>query len=239
MVVGAGGHFCPIARRLNARDQQEEVVVAQEIEFRLDDEQAAACRVSGDWPELFFWSDLLGYGWCVRKGEYLNVGAGRLSRNNFPAAVREFTAMLAARGLSGLPPGAWKGHAYLLNCTSRRRLVGDRMLLVGDAAGLALAPSGEGILSAIESGLMAAETILEAASDYSSDRLSSYTERIDERFGSRGRVGGLGGVPSWARTAAARMLFASGWLTRRFLLEDGFLHVRRRAWEPQPIASRN
>ena len=239
MVVGAGGHFCPIARRLNARDQQEEVVVAQEIEFRLDDERAAACRVSGDWPELFFWSDLLGYGWCVRKGEYLNVGAGRLSRNNFPAAVREFTAMLEARGLSGLPPVAWKGHAYLLNCTSRRRLVGDRMMLVGDAAGLALAPSGEGILSAIESGLMAAETILEAASDYSSDRLSSYTERIDERFGSRGRVRGLGGVPSWARTAAARMLFASGWLTRRFLLEDGFLHVRRRAWEPQPIASRN
>ncbi len=227
VVVGAGGHFCPIARRLNPRDQQEDVVVAQEIEFRLDDERAAACRVSGDSPELFFWSDLLGYGWCVRKGEYLNVGAGRLSRNNFPAAVREFTAMLESRGLSGLPPGAWKGHAYLLNCTSRRRLVGDRMLLVGDAAGLALAPSGEGILSAIESGLIAAEAIIDAAPDYSGARLAAYGDRIDSRFGPRGRTGGLPTVPSWARAAAARILLGSGWLTRRFLLEDAFLHTRR------------
>jgi menaquinone-9 beta-reductase len=135
VVVGAGGHFCPIARRLNPRDQQEDVVVAQEIEFRLDEEMKEACRVRGDCPELFFWPDLLGYGWCVRKGEYMNIGAGRLSRGNFPAAVREFTSMLDARGLSRLPPGAWKGHAYLLNCTSERRIVGDRMLLVGDAAG--------------------------------------------------------------------------------------------------------
>jgi flavin-dependent dehydrogenase len=194
VVVGAGGHFCPIARRLNPRDQQEDVVVAQEIEFRLPDERAAACR---------------------------------LSRNNCPAAVREFTAMLESRGLSDLPPGAWKGHAYLLNCTSTRRLVGDRMLLVGDAAGLALAPSGEGILSAIESGLIAAEAIIDAAPDYSDARLAAYGDRIDTRFGPRGRTGGLPTVPSWARAAAARILLGSGWLTRRFLLEDAFLHTRR------------
>ena len=135
--------------------------------------------------------------------------------------------MLESRGLSGLPPGAWKGHAYLLNCTSRRRLVGDRMLLVGDAAGLALAPSGEGILSAIESGLIAAEAIIDAAPDYSGARLSAYGDRIDTRFGPRGRTGGLPPVPSWARAAAARILLGSGWLTRRFLLEDAFLHTRR------------
>jgi flavin-dependent dehydrogenase len=45
VVVGAGGHFCPVARRLNGRDQQEDVVVAQEIEFRLDEETSAACPV--------------------------------------------------------------------------------------------------------------------------------------------------------------------------------------------------
>ena len=92
--VGAGGHFCPVARQLNGRDQQEGVVVAQEIEFRLDEEMAAACPVRNECPELFFWPDLMGYGWCVRKGDYLNVGAGRLSANSFPASVREFVALL-------------------------------------------------------------------------------------------------------------------------------------------------
>ena len=229
VVVGAGGHFCPIARRLNPRDQQEDVVVAQEIEFRLDDERAAACRVSGDSPELFFWSDLLGYGWCVRKGEYLERRCGpslaeQFSQRRFGSSPR----CSKSRGLSGLPSGAWKGHAYLLNCTSRRRLVGDRMLLVGDAAGLALAPSGEGILSAIESGLIAAEAIIDAAPDYSGEAPGgAYGDRIDTRFGPRGRTGGLPTVPSWARAAAARILLGSGWLTRRFLLEDAFLHTRR------------
>jgi flavin-dependent dehydrogenase len=225
--VGAGGHICPVARQLNPREDPEDVVVAQEIEFRLDDEMAQACRVRGECPELFFWPDLMGYGWCVRKGQHLNVGAGRLSRTNFPAAVREFAAMLAARGLTPMPRGAWKGHAYLLDCTSGRRLVGERTLLIGDAAGLALAPSGEGILAAVESGLIAADVILQTAPDCTGDRLAVYEERIEARFGPRQARRRLAGVPTWMRTAAARALFNSSWLTRRFLLEDGFLHVRR------------
>jgi flavin-dependent dehydrogenase len=228
VIVGAGGHFCPIARRLNARDQPEEVVVAQEIEFRLDPAASASCRVQGDCPELFFWSDLLGYGWCVRKGEYLNVGAGRLSRLSFPAAVREFASMLEQRGLSAAAvPSSWKGHAYLLNCTSARRLYGDRILLAGDAAGLALAPSGEGILAAVESGVMAAEALLASAPAHSSGDLSQYGRRIEARFGRRGKTRPLTDVPAWARAAAARVLHGSRWLTKRVLLEDAFLHVRR------------
>ncbi|HYN06113.1 MAG TPA: NAD(P)/FAD-dependent oxidoreductase [Vicinamibacterales bacterium] len=228
VLVGAGGHFCPVARRLNAREQPEDVVVAQEIEFRLDPDASAACRVQGDCPELFFWSDLLGYGWCVRKGEYLNVGAGRLSRLSFPAAVREFAAMLEQRGLSATAvPASWKGHAYLLNCTSARRLYADRVLLVGDAAGLALAPSGEGILAAVESGVIAAETILASAPGYSSEAVAHYGRRIEARFGRRGQTRALTDIPSWLRAAAARVLLGSRWLTKRVLLEDAFLHVRR------------
>ena len=128
---------------------------------------AAACPVQNECPELFFWSDLQGYGWCVRKGDYLNVGAGRLSASGFPASVREFVALLEARGRARAVPSKWKGHAYLLDCTSTRRVYGDRMLLVGDAAGLALAPSGEGILAAVESGLMAADAIIAARPGYS------------------------------------------------------------------------
>jgi len=237
VIVGAGGHFCPVARRLNPRESPEDVVVAQEVEFRLDDETPLGREVPGESPELFFWSDLLGYGWCVQKGRYLNIGAGRLSRSEFPAAVRQFTAMLEQLGLDvSRLRASWKGHAYLLGATSTRTIVDDGVLLAGDAAGLALAPSGEGILAAVESGIMAAEAILGAAPDYSRDHLARYSTDIEARFGRRGRRNGLTRVPAWVRALAARVILGSPWLSRRVLIEDAFLHTRRQDftsdWQP-------
>jgi flavin-dependent dehydrogenase len=232
VIVGAGGHFCPVARRLNAAvAPEEDVVVAQETEFRLSDEDASSCPVEPTAPELYFWKDLLGYGWCVRKGAYLNVGAGRLARSQFPAAVREFVAMLDARGIAPVGmPRVWKGHAYLLDRTARRRLYDDAALLVGDAAGLALAPSGEGILAAVESGLIAADTLLHATGRYGRDHLACYAARIEQRFGARAKPGAHPSpIPGWLVTAAARAVFGSRRLTRRLILEDAMLHVRRPA----------
>jgi flavin-dependent dehydrogenase len=237
LVVGAGGHFCPVARHLNPHTGTEHVIVAQEIEFRMDDEAAEDCRVDGRRPALFFWPDLLGYGWCVRKGRFLNVGVGRLTQGDFPARVREFAARLAARKLvPGGIPSPWKGHAYLVNRTSSRRIVGEGMLLVGDAAGLALAPSGEGILAAVESGLMAADAILGASTGVSAS-LAAYEDRIEARFGPRGASGWFGHVPGWVAAAAGRALLGSPWLTRRVLIEDSFLHVRRRTVQTSPHQS--
>jgi flavin-dependent dehydrogenase len=232
VVVGAGGHFCPVARHLNPAEhgtaRNEQVVVAQELEFRCDTDAARQPRVAADCPELFFWPDLMGYGWCVRKGTYLNVGVGRLSPQGFPSSVREFAALVDRLGLvpRGVP-SPWKGHAYLVNRTSTRRIVDDGVVLVGDAAGLALAPSGEGILTAVESGLMAASRLIAANGRYDRTALAPYDAWIDERIGPRGRTGAMGHVPAWLARLAARTLFQSSWLTRRVLIEDGFLHVRR------------
>jgi flavin-dependent dehydrogenase len=230
MVVGAGGHFCPVARQLNP-GLDEEHVVAQEVEYRLTPEMAEACQARGEWPDLFFWPDLQGYGWCVRKGDYLNVGAGRLSEKAFSAAVRAFQTSLEARGL--LPPGLpakWKGHAYVLYRNARRALHDDRLVLIGDAAGVALAPSGEGILAAVETGLLAADAIAQAGPDYSRAALAAYARLVEARFGPR-----LAGNarpsswPAWLTPLATRALLNVRWLTRRVLIEDGFLHTRRKA----------
>jgi flavin-dependent dehydrogenase len=230
LVVGAGGHFCPVARQLNP-GVDEERVVAQEVEYELPPEMADACQVRGEWPDLFFWPDLQGYGWCVRKGRYLNVGAGRLSETAFPAAVRAFQTSLEARGL--LPPGLpakWKGHAYVLYRHARRALCGERAVLIGDAAGVALAPSGEGILAAVETGLIAADAIVRAARDYSEAALDAYARAIEARFGPRlGATMQSSPMPSWLAPLATRALLNVGWLTRRVLIEDGFLHTRRKA----------
>jgi flavin-dependent dehydrogenase len=229
VVIGAGGHFCPVARRLNADAAAEDVVVAQEIEVPVAAGERAAAGVQGRLPELYFWPDLLGYGWVVRKGDYLNIGAGRLQSKQFPAAVREFRAELETRGL--LPDAAkrpWTGHAYLLDRTSRRRIVDDGVVLTGDAAGLALAPAGEGILSAVESGQMAADAVIAAAGDYSRARLQSYASAIADRFATRPE-GSRPDVawPPWLIALASRVVFASPWLTRRMVIERGFLHRQR------------
>ena len=227
IIVGAGGHFCPVARWLNPRDGSESVVVAQEVEVPLEDDQDD--HIPAEAPELMFWSDLMGYGWCVRKGGYLNLGVGRLTSKQFPAAVKEFSERLVGRGIitAGAAP-KWKGHAYLLNRTSTRRISGDGVLLAGDAAGLALAPSGEGILAAVESGAMAAEVISTARARPSIDSLDAYPARIAARFGPRasGRAPGVA-LPHALLNAAGKLLLRSPWLTRRYLLEDWFLHMRR------------
>jgi flavin-dependent dehydrogenase len=114
-----------------------------------------------------------------------------------------------------------------VNRTSRRVIVDEGVVLVGDAAGLALAPSGEGILTAIESGMMAAACILDAGGRYGRDSLAAYDAWIERRVGPRGTAGVFAHVPGWCTRVASRALFTSSWLTRRVLLEDGFLHMRR------------
>ncbi|MGZ6970086.1 MAG: FAD-dependent monooxygenase, partial [Thermoanaerobaculia bacterium] len=172
LVIGAGGHFCPVARSLNGGGTPEPVVAAQELELRMDERQSRACAVVPEAPELWFCRDLKGYGWCFRKGDYLNVGLGREDRNGLPGHLNAFVEFLkAAKRIPSDLHGDYKGHAYLLAPSSTRRVTGDGVLLVGDAAGLAWPESGEGIRTAVESGLLAARTVLEAGGDYAATRL--------------------------------------------------------------------
>ena len=98
------------------------------------------------------------------------------------------------------------------------------MVWIGDAAGLAHNESGEGIRPAIQSGLMAAETILAARGDYR-----------------RGDAGGLSpphGGPFWPaasrrvpppratsafRRRLAHWLLGRRWFVRRVVLDRWFL----------------
>ena len=223
VIVGAGGHFCPVARALRP-SANEPVVAAQEVEFRLDARQQAECGVRAEAPELYFCGDLKGYGWCFRKEDRLNVGFGRSDRRVLTAHVRNFLAFLAERRrVPADLPTRWKGHAYLLYETARRPLVGDRTLLVGDAAGLAYSCSGEGILPAIESGLLAAETVLAARGRYDAADLEPYRRAVEHRLGRRQ----ASRLPSWLTALIGRRLLAARWATRHLILDRWFLHSRQ------------
>jgi flavin-dependent dehydrogenase len=226
-LVGAGGHFCPVARRLGARSiAGAQVVRAQEIEFEATPAELAAGTVAASVPELFFCPDLAGYGWCFRKGNFLNIGLGRADAAHVSQHVAAFVAFLRERGRIHCQTGdRFHGHAYQLYERTQPALCDDGVLLVGDAAGLAYPQSGEGIRPAVESGLLAAETILDAGGDFRRQRLERYAQRLVARLGTP-RAGGAGDwLPaSWLRAIAARLL-ASKQFSRRVVLERWFLHA--------------
>jgi flavin-dependent dehydrogenase len=227
VLVGAGGHFCPVARWLNGPLGDTPVVAAQEVEFAIDPRDAAEFTIEPDTPELYFCRDLRGYGWCFRKHDYLNVGFGRLDRRGLPKATAEFVDFLKRR--RKIPRHAswrWHGHAYLLYEMRRRRVLDVGVLLIGDAAGLAYSQSGEGIRPAIESGLLAASTLIEANGCYTRDRLELYQQRCRARFDANPLLQSLSRAVSPALTArAAAWLLDMPWFVRHVVLNRWFLHA--------------
>ncbi|HTO68365.1 MAG TPA: NAD(P)/FAD-dependent oxidoreductase [Myxococcota bacterium] len=234
VLVGAGGHFCPVARQLAPAGRSDEpVVAAQEIEFELDAEQAARCPVSGEVPELFFERDLRGYAWLVRKGPVLNVGIGRQDTHDLAGHAQKFLAFCESRGkLPPRTPPKRHGHAYLLYGQTPRPLAGDGFVLVGDSAGLAWPQSGEGIRPAVESGLLAARAI--AAKD-----LAGYARAMEARFGPRAGRRSTGWselVPRALRPWLAEKLLARPAFARRVVVDGWFLHRGQAPLSPHSAA---
>jgi len=238
MLVGAGGHFCPVGRWLGNKGSPAPVL-AQEVEFQMEPSQAAAPRVEGEIPELFFCHDMLGYGWVFRKGNFFNVGLGRTDSHEISRHVKDFVAYLSkTRGVE-TPISGIAGHAYGLFGHTKRKILDDGALLIGDAAGLAYPESGEGIRPAIESGLIAAHTILAAEGNYSEKNLSLYTELLNARLHrERSRLEALTQhLPHIIKEFAGRQLLRNRSFCQNVVVNQWFLRVaeQRLAFGPQPV----
>lgn len=223
LIIGAGGHFCPVARFLGAEPGKgEQAVKAQEIEFRAPIEWLKGGALDPEAPEIYFCKDFQGYGWIFHKDGYVNIGLGRIGESPLSPHVQSFCQWLISKGrIAALPAWNFKGHAYLLASHAKRKVVSDGVLLIGDAAGLAYSTSGEGIRPAVESGLLASRAILESGGDYRELRLRDYQEAIDRRF-ERNRPS-LVDPPAWL----LRRLFSIPWFVRRMVIERGFLRNRQ------------
>jgi flavin-dependent dehydrogenase len=231
MLVGAGGHFCPVARMLNHTTDRGPLIAAQEVEVMIDSRDAPSFRVVAEKPELYFCRDFSGYGWCFRKDGHVNIGFGRLDPRALPEARAEFVDFLEARHT--IPADAswrWRGHAYLLSGAPCRQTIGDAVMLAGDAAGLAYPQSGEGIRPAIESGLLAASRIVSANGCYTADRLESYENHLQRRFGVSPVARLLTrAVPGGVAAALALRLLDQPWFVRHMVLDRWFLHAQEPA----------
>jgi len=228
VVIGAGGHHCPVAKAFGEVSEQEEVVIAQESETRLPPERLDALRDGA--PELYLEPDLKGYGWYFPKEDVLNVGIGVISGPGVDLPRRR-DALLASLRTSGRLPAdlriePFRGHAYVVRRRAPRRLAGDGFCLVGDAAGLARDLSGEGIGPAIRSGILAAEAVV--AHVRGGTPIDSYAQEIVRRYG-RGETGWLGRqlgrLPDACARVLVRVMLATG-ATRRHVVLGGIFGMR-------------
>lgn len=174
-LIGADG-----ATSLVARSQLEFLPppcgVALEGEISLADDRVLA-EYSGR-ADFDFHVLPQGYGWVFPKADHLSVGVFTL-HTHFPLIKRYYNRYAEKKGLGGHSRGGQvKGHLIPLGPPTRL-LNTRRLLLAGDAAGLADPLTGEGISYAVRSGQFAAETLL-AALRNPGRSLAAYTQRVRE-----------------------------------------------------------
>jgi len=230
LVVGAGGHYCPVARAIDSKGVSELAVVAQEAEFEMSASQKENCSIKEEVPELFFTPDLVGYGWVFRKGDYLNIGLGREDKSKLSGHVKAFCEYLTAQGkIPADITAKYNGHAYLLYNHAARKMVVDNVLLIGDSAGLAYPQSGEGIRPAVESAMLAAQVILSCDNDYSGKKLQAYNDLMQQRFGKR-QPGpdAMERLPMFVKKIFASQLMKTHWFTKNIVTEKWFLQTHQK-----------
>jgi flavin-dependent dehydrogenase len=175
-IVGAGGTNCPIYhsvfRGLNPRAKEDQIVCLEE-EFTYP-RRDAVCHL---W---FFDEGLTGYSWFVPKGEgVVNIGIGGklASMRSKGQTIRDhwqrFQSKLERLGLVTDHDFRPKGYQYYLRGDVAITQAG-RAYVIGDAAGLATKDMGEGIGPAVESGLLAAASIL-SGQPYTTGSIGKYS----------------------------------------------------------------
>ncbi len=153
-VIAADGVNSPTARALNL-PALEGVVPALECEatFPADVMERFEGRARFDFGLV-----PAGYGWVFPKNTHLSVGVGTTHRGavNLHRAYDDYVQAL---GLG--TPVHEERRGYMIPCRPRRRLFDTpRVLLAGDAAGLADPVTAEGITAGIVSGQLAARAIV-------------------------------------------------------------------------------
>lgn len=179
VVAGADGAGSVVSRRLGLRRPKR-------------CGRAAVCELHPEDPDLLegyrgshlfeFGLVPLGHAWIMPKADHLNIGVGTTDPST--GALAALLRGYVRRKFPSLPEACLRGlriREHLLPFGgSGAPLHGARALVLGDAAGLANAVDGGGILPAVQSGLIAAEVLDAALRRGGLPDLSEYSRRVHE-----------------------------------------------------------
>lgn len=152
---GAAAKMAHLAGWLETR----RLIPAIEVEMPVDEGASSGERALIDFSVVRH-----GYAWVFPKKEYLSIGVGVFTRKGPYQLSRVLDAFLEARGLNN--GRVFRRRGALIPVSPRRDgFVRNRVLLTGDAAGLADPLTGEGIFAALKSGKLAAEALVSCEFD--------------------------------------------------------------------------
>lgn len=186
MVILADGSNAPITRRMGLVREPPDLIAIRQY-FAGDTGPSRRLEIHFE-PWI-----TPGYTWVFPTGDgHVNIGTGTFARRvrQDGVALRNvlsrFTANLATtdgRLARAEPVGPVRGHS-LRTRMGNTHTHAERVLVVGDAAGLVSPLSGEGIAPALESGELAATHALRAleAGDFSDRTLASYSRALKARY---------------------------------------------------------
>ena len=230
VVIDASGHASVAAKQLGKTKGTTSTIAAVCTEGRLPD---SALGWVGKWAgrtHIVFTPKLDGYGWMFVKGNVLNLGMGVLG--GVGSDVRRYFSWmldilvknnrLERSILDALPP--LRGHFYELYTSSNRPLVYERAILAGDATGVALDGSGEGIGPSMLSGRLAAETAMGAMySQRSMDFMKTqYEMAIESYFGRRSTSNILSKLLPFIAEPLARIILSNPVITQHLVVRGWF-----------------
>ena len=186
VLVLADGSHAPLTRSLGLLRGRVDLIAVR---------QYLAGDIDPDGPlEFHFQPNIIpGYTWMFPLGDgQINVGAGTYFQRthsgevDLRAVVEAFKAIhpLDAGRLAGMQPaGPVRGHP-LHTDLSATQTHGERVLVVGDAAGLVGPFTGEGIAAAMRSAERAADSVWNAlcAGDFSAKVFAPYTQALRQRY---------------------------------------------------------
>lgn len=212
-LVGADGVHSKVARLLGYRKRK----LFRSVEFFLE-------SYGGDEVRIDIGFVKRGYGWVFPKGEGASVGMATAEKEDLMKTFLEYSSYITKR----VPQKVLGWHIPYAEGWDDVSLGKERVLLVGDAAGLVDPLLGEGIYYAIKSGQLAGRAVVESPSHPSTlyrELLRSTVDdliyagkiaRLAYRFQKTAfRMGSLGGLDLFylflRGEESYRSLYRKGW----------------------------
>ncbi len=176
-LIGADGAGSTVAKSVGRAPVRHASAIQERIELPDD-----AMAYYENRAELYLGDDISPdfYGWVFPKSDHVAVGTGcRPEHANRSYAFLEGVKARAGDKLRGGKRILLEGHP--LPMSRNKKLVFDRVLLVGDAGGMVAHTSGEGIYFSMAAGRMAAQALI-GFFGYR-EKLDVYEKRWQKRYG--------------------------------------------------------